>query len=216
MTSPARQRDRFPIPPYSSEFPAPVFKLKLLAFDSPLSPLFVALPPVYPLSPLSTAFTHADGGVGVDFHFFPSPFGVERLLTTRCSLFRLLYFQQLTNPSAPQCSPIDFQLLSSQPFTNPSFRNSFVLSSIQNAGGVTPPPTSKRPPAASDPHPFGDPLPLRRSAPSSTSPSQSLKTRRIISRHPSQEPTTWLSPKRANRRNPPASPTANRNRLHPN
>jgi hypothetical protein len=62
MQSPARHRDRFPIPPYSSGFPAPALNLK--AADSLLTPLFVALPSISRLSPLSTAFTHFDGGVG--------------------------------------------------------------------------------------------------------------------------------------------------------
>ncbi len=125
-----------------------------------------------------------------------------------------------------------FSSLQTPPLHNArrSIFNSFALNHLQiplsatplfshpyKMPGVSPllPPPNARPRCRTNPIPAVDCLPLR-SAPSSTSPSQSLKTRRIISRHPSQEPTTWLSPKRANRRNPPASPTANRNRLHPN
>jgi hypothetical protein len=70
MQSPARQRDRFPIPTHSSGFPAPALNIQLLTINSLLTPLFVALPSISRLNPLSTAFTHFDGGVGVAFHFF--------------------------------------------------------------------------------------------------------------------------------------------------
>jgi len=69
MHSPARHRDRFPIPPHSSRFAVPALNLTM---DSLLTPLFVALPSIFGLTPLSVAFTHFDGGVGVAFHFFRS------------------------------------------------------------------------------------------------------------------------------------------------
>ena len=47
---------------------------------------------------------------------------------------------RLSPPTLPALSafPVDFQFSCFQRFTNPSFRKSFVFSSIQNAGGVAP------------------------------------------------------------------------------
>ncbi len=66
MQSPARQRDRCPILPHSSVH---ALNFKPSTMESLLTPLFAALPSIFHLSPLSTAFTHRDRGVWVAFHF---------------------------------------------------------------------------------------------------------------------------------------------------
>src|SRR5258708_34683975 len=102
MHSPARHRDRFPIPPHSSRFAVPALNLTM---DSLLTPLFVALPSIFGLTPLSVAFTHFDGGVGVVFHFFRSlpicPSRVKALQTLFLSFFVLSWFQTRLLRTAP-------------------------------------------------------------------------------------------------------------------
>ena len=100
MQSPARRLDRFPIPPHSSAFPAPAFNLKLSTVDFLLTPLFVALPSISRVTPLSTAFTHFDGVWGSRPIFLPD----FPLTTTHYPLSALLCFQHLTNPSALKAS----------------------------------------------------------------------------------------------------------------
>ena len=77
-----------------------------------LTPLFVALPSISRLTPLATAFTHRGPGVWVASRFSP--------LTAHYPL-----------PTLPS--------LCFHHLTNPFFRNSFVLSSMQIPRGCPPP-----------------------------------------------------------------------------
>src|SRR5712672_3369857 len=102
MQSPARQRDRCPIPPHSS------VHLKLSTAGSLLTPLFAASPSISRLNPLSTAFTHFDRGVWVAFQF---PLGSQLSVASRRELRLFVYFQHLTNRSAAETLPDRFSTL---------------------------------------------------------------------------------------------------------
>src|SRR5712671_1347290 len=102
MQSPARQRDRCPIPPHSSVH---ALNLSLSTVDPLLTPLFAASPAISRLSPLSTAFTHFDRGVWVAFQF---PLDSQLSVASRGSLRVFVYFQHLTNRSAAETLPNRF------------------------------------------------------------------------------------------------------------
>ena len=115
MLAPACYRDPFPISQHSSAFTAPAFNPQVSTVDSLLTPLFAASPPISRLTPLSTAFTHFDGGVGVTFHF-PVPLlncPERSRATTHCTvpIFRLLVFITLQIPLHENAPVSIFNLL---------------------------------------------------------------------------------------------------------
>src|SRR5207245_2673425 len=133
MQSPARQRDRCPIPPHSSVHP---LNLKRPTAGSLLTPSFAASPYISRLSPLSTAFTHFDGSVWVAFHF---SLDLQLSLASRGSFRVIVYFQHLTNRSAAETPPNRF----STPFPlatyKPLFQQSLCFVIYTKHPGVTPP-----------------------------------------------------------------------------
>src|SRR5712671_333041 len=102
MQSPARQRDRCPIPPHNSVH---ALNLRLSTVDPLLTPLFAASPSISRLSPLATAFTHFDRGV---WAAFPFPLGSRPSLASRGSLRLFIYFHHLANRSAAETLPNRF------------------------------------------------------------------------------------------------------------
>src|SRR5258707_6544642 len=169
MQSPARQRDRCPIPPHSSVH---ALNLKLSTEGSLLTPLFAASPSISRLSPLATAFTHFDRVVWVAFHF---PLDSQLSLASRGSLRQFVYFQHLTNRSAAET----LSNRVSNPFPLETYKSLFqqLLCFViyTKHPGVTPPLSFGQSLGSANAPPF--PLSLR----GPTSRSQSLKTRRIIS-----------------------------------
>jgi hypothetical protein len=86
MHSPARHCNRFPIPPHIPGFAAYAFNSKLSTVN-------------FLLTPLSVAFTHFDGGVGVAFHFFhPLPIYPSRGEGLNAHFLAFFVFSSLQTP----------------------------------------------------------------------------------------------------------------------
>src|SRR5712671_3324371 len=194
MQSPARQRDRCPIPPHSSVH---ALNLSLSTVDPLLTPLFAASPAISRLSPLSTAFTHFDRGVWVAFQF---PLDSQLSVASRGSFRVFVYFQHLTKRSAAETLPNRF----STPFPLETYKSLFqqLLCFViyTKHPGVTPP-TFHRQPLGS-----GKCATLFPFSPSSNL-SLAVPKNATYNLSPRLRSQSWQSSRKANRRNPPPRPT---------
>src|SRR5712671_3215435 len=194
MQSPARQRDRCPIPPHSS---VDALNFKPSTMESLLTPLFAASPPILRLSPLSTAFTHVDRVYGLR--------SISRLTPSchwrsRGSLRVIVYFQHLTNRSAAETLPYRFSTLFPLDTYKSLFQQSLCFVIYTKHPGVTLPLS------------FGQRLGRGKcSTPSAFSPTSNLSLavpkNATYNLSPRLRSQSWQSPRKANRRNPPRKPT---------
>src|SRR5438270_8725308 len=127
------QRDRCPFPPHSS-----VHALNVKRTDSRLSsnPFDCRIAVCFPSKSFIYrfyAFRWGGGHVSFPRSLPKCPDRAPRLRTALCSLPVFFPFSNLQIPLLQDLLPIDFQALSFQQRTNPSFYNPFLISSIQNA-----------------------------------------------------------------------------------
>jgi hypothetical protein len=127
MQSPARHRDPFPIPPHIPGFAASAFNSKLSTVN-------------FLLTPLSVAFTHFDGGVGVAFHFFrPLPIYPSRGKGLHAHFFAFFVISSLQTPllrKAPRSISNFFPLnnLQTPRFATPLFSHPYKTGGVASVG----------------------------------------------------------------------------------